>query len=144
MKANELWNKFSSENNINSKYTSWSFGTDADKLAKLVLEGEKKGTSSAYDLYLLENEPLPKEGEYSIILDSKDNAVCIIRTVKVEIIPFNEITPLHAFYEGEGDKSLSYWRKVHEKFFKEEFKNNKLLFNENIKIVYEEFEVVYN
>lgn len=142
MKANEIWNKFSKENNIESSYQAWSFGVDAedaDNLANLVLKGEKTGTSSAYDSYLQEKEPLPKEGDYSIILDSKNNAVCIIKTIKVEVIPFNEVTEMHAFKEGEGDKSLAYWRQVHEEFFK----NLCIDFNYNMKVVYEHFEVVY-
>lgn len=131
MKANEIWNKFSKENNIESSYQAWSFGVDAedaDNLANLVLKGEKTGTSSAYDLYLQEKEPLPKEGDYSII-----------KTIKVEVIPFNEVTEMHAFKEGEGDKSLAYWRQVHEEFFK----NLCIDFNYNMKVVYEHFEVVY-
>ena len=41
--------------------------------------------------------------------------------------------------EGEGDKSLDYWRKVHIKFFEEEFGDK---FNEDMEVLCEEFELV--
>lgn len=36
-------------------------------------------------------EPLPKEKEYSVILDSDAEAKCIIKTTKVYITPFDKI-----------------------------------------------------
>ena len=83
MYEKELWKKFISTNNINSnEYDSWSFGGDADLLANLVINGKKTATSSLYLLYELENEPLPKKDSYNIILNSKNEAVCIIQTKK--------------------------------------------------------------
>ena len=72
-----------------------------------------------------------------------EEAVCIIRTTKVYVAPFCEITENHAFKEGEGDKSLSYWRKVHEEFFKNALERKGLNFDEQMKVVCEEFEVLY-
>ncbi|MFQ7527074.1 MAG: ASCH domain-containing protein [Mediterraneibacter gnavus] len=56
----------------------------------------------AYPLYEVENEPLPAIGAYSVILDSKGNAVYIIQTKKVTIVPFYEVSAEHAYKEGEG------------------------------------------
>lgn len=125
------------------KYEAWSFGVDPDILAQLVVNGHKTGTSSLYILYELTNEPLPKVNDYSIILDSNNNAVCIIQNIKVDIIPFNEITAEHAYKEGEGDKSLKYWRKVHQEFFTESLSKIDMKFTYDMKVVYEEFKVVY-
>ena len=36
-------------------------------------------------------------------------------------VPFDEVSKEHAYKEGEGDRSLAYWRDVHEDFFAEEF-----------------------
>lgn len=60
---------------------------------------------------------MPRAGEYSVILDSREQAVCIIQTTKVYQAPFRQITAEHAFREGEGDRSLACWQKVHEGFF---------------------------
>ena len=144
MKANELWLKFIKENKIeNCEYEAWAFGVEPDLLANLVLTGQKTGTSSAYELYELSNESLPKTDDYSVILDSKGNAVCIIKNVNVEIIPFNEITAEHAYKEGEGDKSLNYWKSVHEDFFNKSFVEAGIEFSYDTNVVYEEFIVVY-
>ena len=139
MTAEEMWN----QSGLTGEYDAWSFGDDADKLAQLVKDGIKTATCSAYCFYEMEKEDLPEAGAYNIILDSDDQAVCIIRTTKVYITSFNEVTADHAFKEGEGDRSLEYWRDVHKSFFTEELKEVNLHFDEGMKLVCEEFEVVY-
>lgn len=144
MKANELWTQFKKENNIKEDtYETWAFGASPDKLLDLVLEGKKTGTASAYDLYRLGKEPLPKEGDYSVLLDSKGNAKCIIQTIKLSVVPFLEVTADHARKEGEGDLGLAYWREVHEAFFCESLKEIKLDFTDTMDVLCEEFIVVY-
>lgn len=128
---------------LEGEYDAWSFGGDPDGLAALVLSGKKTATSSAYPCYEAEGEPVPEEGEYSVILDSRDGAVCVIKTVKVYITPFSEVTEEHARKEGEGDLSLGYWRKVHRDFFTGELTETGLAFTEDMPVVCEEFEVVY-
>ena len=102
----------------------------------------KTGTASAEELYKIDNEPLPTEGEYSVILNSRDEAVCVIRTTKVYIVPFCDVSAHHAFCEGEGDKSLVYWRKVHEEFFRDEYAACGLEFSQDIPVICEEFELL--
>ena len=122
---------------------SWAFGDKADELAELVVQGIKTATSSAYDLYRVDNEPLPEAGEYSVILDSHGGARCIIKTTKVYVTAFDKVSESHAYMEGEGDRSLVYWREVHEKFFTDCLKEAGLSFDPMIKVVCEEFEVIY-
>ena len=67
MTEKEIWKAFIADNNIDHcEYEAWSFGAEADLLAKLVVQGEKTATASAYPLYELENEPLPKAGAYDV------------------------------------------------------------------------------
>lgn len=144
MTGKNLWEAFVTNNNLEDcGYEAWAFGVEADLLAHLVAIGEKTATASAYPLYELENEPLPKTGAYSVILDSNDNGVCVIQTQKVTVVPFGEVTAEHAYKEGEGDKSLDYWREVHEKFFTECLNEAGLKFTSDMKVVCEEFFVVY-
>ena len=127
---------------LEGEYEAWAFGCDADKLAQLVKDGIKTATCSALVFYELENEELPQVGGYNIILDSEENAVCITRTTKVYVTTFDAVSEEHAFKEGEGNRSLEYWRKVHKKFFADELKTINRQFNERIELVCEEFEVV--
>ncbi len=61
MKAQELWNKFKSLNpSIGDEIDAWQFGAEPDLLAKLVVDGTKTTTASAYDLYELDEEGLHK------------------------------------------------------------------------------------
>ena len=139
-----LWQAFCAEKGIaDCEYEAWAFGVDADLLARLVADGEKTATASAYPLYAVDGEPLPKTGEYSVILDSRDNAVCVIQTTKVSVIPFDQVGEDHAGKEGEGDKSLAYWRQVHEDVFRRWMTEAGLEFTRDMDVVCEEFTVVY-
>lgn len=144
MTASEMWEVYSAANHIEADYDAWAFGDDADELARLVLEGAKTATASAYPVYEVEGEDFPKAGQYSVILNTQEEAVCIIRTKKVFVVPFCDVDERQAFKEGEGDRSLAYWRKVHEKFFTEELKNIGMTFDSHMKVVCEEFETVYS
>ena len=139
MTAQEMW----SASGIEAGYEAWAFGDDPDTLAELVRTGVKTATASAYPFYELEGEDLPKAGEYSVILDTKDEAVCIIRTIRVYVTPYREVTAEQAWKEGEGDRSLDYWRRVHEAFFRKELEEAGLTFTEDMGVVCEEFEVIY-
>ena len=144
MTAEEMWERcFGNSEHSGEAYEAWAFGDDADKLAELVVQGIKTATSSAYELYAIENEALPEAGEYSVILDSHDNARCIIKTTKVYVTSFDKVSEAHAYKEGEGDRSLAYWREVHEKFFTDCFNEAGLSFSPAAEVVCEEFEVVY-
>ena len=77
------------------------------------------------------------------ILDSKDQAVCIVEITKVSVQPFHQVSADHAYKEGEGDKSLAYWHQVHEDFFKDCLGEAGLTFTPDSKVVLEEFRKVY-
>ena len=143
MKAAEKWERFCEKSGIKADYDDWAFGGAPDALAELVLNGIKTATASAYPLYEQEQEPLPKAGDYSVILNTKGEAVCIIRTTKVYVVPFREVSADHAFREGEDDRSLESWRKVHRDFFTREMNDEGLSFDEDMPVVCEEFMRVY-
>ena len=144
MTAEELWARFAAAHHIEQdSYEAWAFGGDPDGLARLVLAGEKTATSSAYDLYPLEGEPLPQVGKYDVLLNSREEAVCILQTTRVYVTAFDAVTPDHARREGEGDKSLAYWRQVHEAFFSDCLREAGLPFGPETRVVCEEFEVAF-
>ena len=139
MTAEELWN----ESGLTGDYEAWAFGGAPDKLARLVMSGVKTATCSSRTLMHLEGEPMPKPGDHSVILDSAGAAVCIIRTTRVYVEIFDRVTEDHAFKEGEGDRSLGYWREIHREFFTEELGAVGLPFDEGSELVCEEFELAY-
>ena len=88
-------------------------------------------------------DEIPKVGDYSVILNSKDEAVCVIKDYDVYIRPFGDVPPFHAYAEGEGNRSLEYWRNVHTSFFKECLDETDMPFNQESKIICEKFSVEY-
>ena len=74
---------------------------------------------------------------------AEGEAVCIIQTTKVAVTEFSRVTEEHAYKEGEGDRSLEYWRDVHEAFLKQELKPIHKPFSDSVKVVCEEFQLVY-
>ena len=145
--AIQLWNEYKKLNpNAPSEYDVWAFGDSkemADELAALVVRGTKTATASNYILYDLEKESYPYPGLHNVILDGDGEAVAIIETTAVEVVPFNEVTEEHAYLEGEGDRTLAYWRDVHETFFKKEFEAIGQKFTDKMLVVCEQFTVIF-
>ena len=128
------------------EYAAYSYGYPemADAILAALLRGDKRATTGLKCLYQLEKEPIPQVGQYSVILDGKGLPRCITRITKVEITPFRDITEAYAFIEGEGDKSLSYWKKAHTQVFARECREDfGMEFSEDMECVCEYFEVVY-
>lgn len=92
-------------------------GEIADELAALVLAGKKRATASLPVEYTSLDEPLPKAGDLSIILDGTGVPVGIIERISVDLVPFQKVDEAFAAYEGEGDGSLQYWREAHTWYF---------------------------
>ncbi len=51
------------ENLLKKKFPKWKFCFDNEKLISLVLSGDKRATTSLYNEYIKNKEPLPKIGE---------------------------------------------------------------------------------
>lgn len=116
---------------------------DANETADLVNKGIKRATASSLWTYEQTQSEIPKVGGIFIVKDWAGQAVCVVKTVKITIIPFNEITEAHAYTEGEGDRTLAYWKRVHILFYQNELKKFGLTFTESMPVIFEEFEKVF-
>ncbi len=104
----------------NDTYVAECFGDSpalANELAALVMGGSKTATCSALWEWQAEGKPITEVGLKTIVLDGNDEPVCIIETTEVIIRPYAEVDAQFAFEEGEGDRSLNYWRDAHWHFF---------------------------
>jgi uncharacterized protein YhfF len=138
------WDGFWKSQNLEKPnvVTAWQFGASPDHLAQLVIEGVKTATCSAVVVYEREGEPVPSVDDYSIILNSKDEPLAIIKTVEVTIMPMNQVSEDFAIAEGEGDRTYQYWKDVHVEFFTEELAKFGLHFSEDLMLVCERFDVI--
>ncbi|MBG9813066.1 RNA-binding protein [Bacillus endophyticus] len=142
-KALHYWNTYWGENKQPKEVSAWSFGGDPDGLADLVIKGVKTATCSGYLFYELEQEPLPAQGQYSIVLNSKEEPVAIIRISKVEVMAMNEVSEEFAYAEGEGDRSYQHWYSVHKQFFTKELQKIGKEFSDDMLLVLEQFELLH-
>ena len=114
-----FWRRFVAATGIDGPYTAWGFGSDAEmatELGLLVRDGPKRATASLRADYG-DDEPLPTPGGLAVILDGDGEPLCVIRTTAVEVRAFGDVDEEFAWTEGEGDRSLAYWRAAHVEFF---------------------------
>ena len=116
---------------------------DANTCLKLVLKGVKRATSHSLLGLQLRKEKLPKIGDFTIITDWDGNAKCIVRTTAVKLKPFFSIRGSYAKIEGEGDKSLKYWKKVHWDYYTRELEPFGRVPRESMIVVCEIFETIF-
>lgn len=144
-----IWTAFLNENPQNkTKKTPVSYyfcdnEKDANECIVLVEKGIKRATATSLWWFEKNKEPLPKVGDLYIVTDWYGNAKAIIETTKVEKTSYNEITAEFAAAEGEGDKSLTYWKDVHKAYYTRELKAYNEKFDENMMIVCEYFKTIY-
>jgi len=145
----KMWNEFIAENpdyESQEQAESWYFcdnEKDAKECAKLVQEGKKQATSTSLWWFEKHNEALPQIGDVYIVTDWYGIAKAIIKTHKVEQIPYKEITEAYAAIEGEGDQSLEYWKKVHWDYYTREMEEFDEIPTEDMVIVCEQFETIW-
>lgn len=107
-----------------------------------MLIGQKKATASSLYAFEKENLRLPEAGDLSIVTNWAGEPKCVIRTSKVLILPFREMTYDICKLEGEDD-TLASWQSGHRRFFTAEGKELGYEFTEDMPVVFEEFEVIY-
>lgn len=89
-------------------------------LISLIASKVKRSTCSLLWSWEHDGEPLPQEGDIEIVLGFRNRPVLLLRTTKVELVPFEKVSSEFAAAEGEGDLSLEFWRAEHWKFFSRE------------------------
>jgi uncharacterized protein YhfF len=114
---------------------SFAFGDGpalADELLDLVLRGVKTATCST------EDEPnTSTPGERWIVLDGRGTPRCVIESTEVTYRRYSEVDAAFAHDEGEGDRSLAYWRDAHRRYFGRQGK-----FSEDMMLMCERFRLV--
>jgi uncharacterized protein YhfF len=88
-----------------------------DQLVAAILSGAKTSTSGLVLAYERENEPLPRVGQLSAVVDSEDRRVAAIELTEVRAVRLADMDLQHVLDEGEGDESMAQWRAGHERFW---------------------------
>jgi len=147
----DYWERFLASLPPNSPYRvktytaeGWGDGPAmADELGALIAQGIKTATCSSLWEWEAEGNPIPQAGLITIVLDGRGEPLCIVETVEVAIHRYNEVDADFARDEGEGDLSLSYWRKAHRNFFSRTLPKIGKEFSEEMPLVCERFRMIY-
>ena len=115
----------------------------ADELSKLIVSGIKTATCSSLWEYEFEGSQIPESGIKTIVLNGKNEPVCIIETTGVAIVPFEKVDEEFAAMEGEGDRTLEYWRHAHWDFFTRSLSKINKEPSLDMPLVCEKFKVIY-
>ena len=95
---------------------TFSFGDHpalADELVELVLEGKKRATCWAVS----EGLKGAALGKPMVALDGKNRPRVVLKTIELTQRQFDQVDEAFAYDEGEGDRSLAYWREAHKRYF---------------------------
>jgi uncharacterized protein YhfF len=115
---------------------SFSFGDSpqlADELLALVLEGRKRATCWAAS----EGTKGAEIGKCMVACDGAGRPRAVLQTLELARRRFDEVDAAFAFDEGEGDRSLDYWRQAHRRYFTrlKFFQPDMMLWCERFKLV---------
>lgn len=140
------WQEFAKARGAaDADYTAFAFGDGpelADSLLALVIGGDKRATAGLARDYS-GDEPMPKPGDYWVVLDGAGGPGCIIRTKEVVLKPLSAADEAFAWDEGEGDRSLAWWMDAHVRFFRRQADAESFEFSKDLDTMFERFEVVW-
>lgn len=99
------------------------FGDDpamALALGDLARRGRKAATAGLLWKWQHDGKAVAAPGDRQVIVDWSGAPLAVIEMTDVSVVPFDEVDAAFARAEGEGDRSLEYWRHVHWRFFARE------------------------
>ena len=85
-----------------------------------ILEGRKTTTTSLMAEFIHDHEPVPSSGRRTILVNSDDQPLAVLRYASVGVTRLGLVTLQHVLNEGEDYKSLPEWRVAHESFWTSE------------------------
>jgi uncharacterized protein YhfF len=92
----------------------------SEELLVLICDGRKRASTGLLWAYEADGETVPKLGDIEIVVDHRREPALVIRITSVQVTPYCAVTAEYAAIEGEGDRSLAYWREAHWAFFSRE------------------------
>jgi len=130
-----------------AEYQVWCFGNTkamADELGQMAKAGLKIATCSLLWEHELGGEKIPELGQINIVTDWDGHPLCILETIDVSIRNFSQVDDRFAFDEGEGDRSLTYWRESHWRYFTKICTSIGRQPSESMPLICERFRLLYS
>jgi uncharacterized protein YhfF len=142
------WAAFCAQHGVapETPYQAWHFGNTeelAHELVELVIHGNKRATAGLGWLHDLQPDLLPVLGGYNVVTEHDGVPRAITRTVYVGRVAFEDVDAQFAFDEGEGDRTLEWWRQAHWDYFSGECAKLGREASPAMPVVLERFELVW-
>ena len=115
----------------------------ANELAALVQLGDKQATASLPAEFTSAGLPLPVAGDLSIVTRADGGPVAIIELTEVRQVPFQGVDAAFAADEGEGDRTLAWWRTAHRAYFSRVSAKLGCEFDESTLVICQRFRLVW-
>lgn len=116
---------------------------DALAITELVLNGTKTASGSLLWTFEAEGTRPPEPGDLGVVTNGHDDPVCILETVDVQVVPFDEVGEDFAYAGGEDDRTLASWRRIYWDFIVFECARIGREPSKKAPLVMERFRVVY-
>lgn len=115
---------------------------DADICADLVVRNIKRATAASVAELELSGCRQPVVGDVSVVTRWDGEAVAVIKTTHVEIRRLDDVDEAFAAREGEGERTLKWWREAHEAYYRRVLDGTGMKVDGDLLIVCEHFERV--
>ena len=115
----------------------------AGELGELVRQGSKTATAGLLWGWEAGVGGPPAVGDREVVIDWNGIPLAVIEFTEVRVLPFAEVDADFARDEGEGDGSLSYWRRAHRSFFGRECERLRRQPRDDMPVVCIRFRVVH-
>lgn len=130
----------------NTPYQVWYFGDGAElahELIELVLFGPKRATAGLGWIADARPETAAVPDGYSVVTEFDGTPRAVVRTTHLERRKFCDVDAAFAWDEGEGDRTLDYWKRAHWHFFSRECESLGQAMSEDAEVALERFELLY-
>ena len=116
---------------------------DAKTCADLVVKGQKQATAASLAELEMAGYPVARTGDYAVVTDFEGVACAVIRTTTVEIRRLGDVDAQFAWDEGEGDRSLEWWREAHLAYYRRVLADSGIPVDDELMIACERFETLF-
>ena len=124
----------------------WELG-DEPEVVDARLERVKAGyqRASAGLLWLLDahGEDPPRCGDLRVLRDAQGQAQAVVEVLESQVVPFGQVDEHFAVDVGEGDLSLTYWRRSHGQVFERQCRSLGYHPSDTMPVVCLRFRLVY-
>lgn len=145
--VHKFWEKVKKEKGIEGEFAdAFGFGDTPElrqELLELILEGKKRASTNLLIESKIMGYPSSKLGQYNVILDGEGRPAAVIKTVSLRKARFKDVDEEHAYWEGEGDRTVETYLKEHIKYYTRIGKTLGFEFHEDLEVEFESFVLVY-